>query len=142
MHSVEKKVTSVVKNLDEIIRNLEKEYEIKNIPILRVGDTIKIGFKILEGKTQRTQYYEGVIIGIKNFSIKKTILVRRIFQGFGMERIFVLNSPLITSIEIKRSASVRRAKLYYLRKLSGKATRLKNIPHNYKKMSELFSEKS
>ena len=116
------------KNLDEIIRNLEKEYEIKNIPILRVGDTVKIGFKILEGKTQRTQYYEGVIIGIKNFSIKKTILVRRIFQGFGMERIFVLNSPLITSIEIKRSASVRRAKLYYLRKLSGKATRLKNIP--------------
>lgn len=116
------------KNLDEIIRNLEKEYEIKNLPILRVGDTVKIGFKILEGKTQRTQYYEGVIIGIKNFSIKKTILVRRIFQGFGMERIFVLNSPLITSIEIKRSASVRRAKLYYLRKLSGKATRLKNIP--------------
>ena len=116
------------KNLDEIIRNLEKEYEIKNLPILRVGDTVKIGFKILEGKTQRTQYYEGVIIGIKNFSIKKTLLVRRIFQGFGMERIFVLNSPLITSIEIKRSASVRRAKLYYLRKLSGKATRLKNIP--------------
>ena len=113
------------KNLLENIRDFEKEYEKKVIPNIRVGDTARLGIKIVEGKTERIQFYEGVVIGVKNTSIKKTILVRRIFQGFGMERIFVLHSPLITSIEIKRSAKVRRAKLYYLRKLSGKAARLK-----------------
>ena len=113
------------KNLSNTILDLENEYKKTDIPHISVGDTVKVGIKIVEGKTQRVQYYEGVVIGIKNFSIKKTILVRRIFQGFGMERIFVLHSPLIDSIEVKRSAKVRRAKLYYLRKLSGKATRLK-----------------
>lgn len=110
----------------ELLQNLEQEYKKKNIPELAVGDTVKLGVKITEGKTERVQNYEGVIIGIKNFSIKKTIVVRRIFQGFGMERIFMIHSPLITKIEVKRSAKVRRAKLYYLRKLSGKATRLKS----------------
>lgn len=114
------------KNLLNSILDLEKEYEKKEIPNINVGDTVRVGLKIVEGKTERIQYYEGVVIGLKNSSIKKTILVRRIFQGFGMERIFAVHSPLITSIEIKRSAKVRRAKLYYLRKLSGKATRLKS----------------
>ena len=113
------------KNLTSSILQVEKEYEKTDLPHINVGDTVRVGIKIVEGKTERIQNYEGVVIGIKNFSIKKTILVRRIFQGFGMERIFVVHSPLITSIEIKRSAKVRRAKLYYLRKLSGKATRLK-----------------
>jgi large subunit ribosomal protein L19 len=112
-------------NLVNSILNLEKEYEKEDIPNISVGDTVRVGIKIVEGKTERTQYYEGVVIGIKNNSIKKTILVRRIFQGFGMERIFPIHSPLVESIEVKRSAKVRRAKLYYLRKLSGKATRLK-----------------
>jgi len=116
----------VKKNLLNSILDLEKEYEKKEIPNINVGDTVRVGLKIVEGKTERIQYYEGVVIGLKNSSIKKTILVRRIFQGFGMERIFAVHSPLITSIEIKRSAKVRRAKLYYLRKLSGKATRLKS----------------
>ena len=119
------KIFKVEKNLANSILNLENEYKKPDLPNVRVGDTVKVGLKIVEGKTERVQYYEGVVIGIKNFSIKKTILVRRIFQGFGMERIFFLHSPLIASIEVKRSAKVRRAKLYYLRKLSGKATRLK-----------------
>ena len=119
------KIFNVKKNLANSILNLENEYKKPDLPNVRVGDTVKVGLKIVEGKTERIQYYEGVVIGIKNFSIKKTILVRRIFQGFGMERIFILHSPLIASIEVKRSAKVRRAKLYYLRKLSGKATRLK-----------------
>ena len=113
------------KNLTSSILQVEKEYEKTDLPNISVGDTVRVGIKIVEGKTERIQNYEGVVIGTKNYSIKKTILVRRIFQGFGMERIFALHSPLITSIEIKRSAKVRRAKLYYLRKLSGKATRLK-----------------
>lgn len=119
------RILNVKKNLINSILDLEKEYEKKDIPSIHVGDTVRLGIRIVEGKTERVQYYEGVVIGIKNFSIKKTILVRRIFQGFGIERIFILHSPLITSIEVKRSAKVRRAKLYYLRKLSGKATRLK-----------------
>jgi large subunit ribosomal protein L19 len=112
-------------NKEELIQSIEQEYKKKEIPDLYVGDTVKLGIRITEGKTERIQNYEGVIIGIKNFSIKKTIVVRRIFQGFGMERVFMIHSPLITKIEVKRSAKVRRAKLYYLRKLSGKATRLK-----------------
>lgn len=114
-----------LKNSINSIAALEQEYIKKDIPNIQVGDTVRLGIKISEGKTERIQYYEGVVIGMKNFSIKKTILVRRIFQGFGMERVFLLHSPLITSIEVKSSAKVRRAKLYYLRKLSGKATRLK-----------------
>ena len=106
------------------LANLEAEQK-KDVPKISVGDTVRFGIRISEGKTERTQFYEGVVIRIKNFSINKTVLVRRIFQGFGMERIFLLHSPLITSIEVKRSAKVRRAKLYYLRNLSGKATRLK-----------------
>lgn len=117
-------MATIIKN-HELIPNLEQDYQKKDIPNLSVGDTVRLGIKITEGKTERVQNYEGVIIGIKNFSIKKTIVVRRIFQGFGMERIFMIHSPLITKIEVKRSAKVRRAKLYYLRKLSGKATRLK-----------------
>jgi len=81
--------------------------------------------KIIEGSKERIQFYEGTIIARKNSSINTTITVRKIFQGIGIERIFLLHSPKLTSINVLRSAKVRRSKLYYLRELKGKASRLK-----------------
>ena len=94
---------------------------------MKIGDTVKLGIKIEEGEKTRIQFYEGVTISKKNSGLNKTITVRRIMQGIGIERCFLIHSPKIESIEILRSSKVRRAKLYYLRKLYGKATRLKQI---------------
>ena len=80
--------------------------------------------KIIEGTKERVQFYEGTIIAKKNSSINTTITVRKVLQGIGIERIFLLHSPKIDSISVLRSAKVRRSKLYYLRKLKGKASRL------------------
>jgi large subunit ribosomal protein L19 len=109
----------------ELLQSVESAYTKTNNLNLRVGDMIKLGIKIDEGKNERVQYYEGLIIKEKNSGISKTITVRKIVQGIGTERVFPIHSPKIVSIERKRSSIVRRAKLYYLRKLSGKATRLK-----------------
>ena len=92
---------------------------------LKIGDNIKVGVKIVEGNKERVQFYEGTIIARKNSSINTTITVRKILQGVGIERIFLLHSPKIDSINILRSAKVRRSKLYYLRTLKGKASRLR-----------------
>jgi large subunit ribosomal protein L19 len=104
---------------------VESEYLKEDIPNVRVGDTVRLGVEIREGKKTRIQAYEGVVISQKNSGINKTITVRRVMQGIGVERCFLLHSPKIQTIEIKRSSKVRRSKLYYLRELSGKATRLK-----------------
>ena len=109
----------------ETIQNLEKTFLKKNIPVLKIGDNVKIGVKIIEGNRERVQFYEGTIIAKKNSSINTTITVRKILQGIGIERIFLIHSPKVDSIEVLRSSKVRRAKLYYLRKLKGKASRLK-----------------
>jgi large subunit ribosomal protein L19 len=111
--------------LNLLIKKVEENYLKSNFPKVEIGDTIRLGLKIKEGDKERIQYYEGVTISKKNFGINKTITVRRIMQGIGVERLFIINSPRIVSLEIKKSAKVRRAKLYYLRNLSGKATRLK-----------------
>ena len=86
---------------------------------------VKLGVQIKEGSKTRVQSYEGVVIAIKNSGLNKTITVRKIMQGIGIERCFLIHSPKLDSIEILSSAKVRRSKLYYLRNLSGKATRLK-----------------
>ena len=112
-------------NPDAIMKSVESEYLKSDLPNFAVGDTVKLSIEIKEGAKERIQYYEGVIIAIKNSGISKTITVRRVLQNIGVERIFLVNSPKIKDIEIKRSSKVRRAKLYYLRNLSGKATRLK-----------------
>ena len=112
-------------NIQQTINDVEKTFLKKNIPLLKIGDSVKVGVKIIEGNKERVQFYEGTIIASKNSSINKTITVRKTFQGIGIERIFLLNSPKIDSITILRSSKVRRAKLYYLRKLKGKASRLK-----------------
>jgi large subunit ribosomal protein L19 len=111
--------------LNLLIQSIEKKQLKTDLPNVQVGDTVRLGLKIKEGNKERTQYYEGVTIAKKNHGINKTITVRRIMQGIGIERLFLIHSPKIVSIEIKKSAKVKRAKLYYLRNLSGKATRLK-----------------
>jgi large subunit ribosomal protein L19 len=92
---------------------------------LQTGDIIRIGYLIPEGDKDRTQYYEGLIIAKQNRGLGQSFTLRRTVQGVGVEQVFVLNSPKIVSITRKQSSKVRRAKLYYLRSLSGKATRLK-----------------
>jgi len=102
-----------------------KEFKKKEIPTLRIGDNVKVGVKIIEGERERIQFYEGTIIAKKNSSINTTITVRKTLQGIGIERIFLIYSPKIDSITVLRSSKVRRSKLYYLRNLKGKASRLK-----------------
>lgn len=108
-----------------IIKNLENDFIKKDLPLIQIGDSVKIGVKIIEGNKERIQYYEGTIIAKKNTSINTTITVRKVLQGIGIERVFLIHSPKIDSITVLRSSKVRRAKLYYLRNLQGKATRLK-----------------
>lgn len=112
-------------NPTEIIKSVEASHTKKILPTLFVGDNIKLGVLIREGNKERTQFYEGVIIAQKNTRINKTITVRRVLQGIGIERIFLIHSPKLVSLEVTKSSRVRRSKLYYLRKLSGKASRLK-----------------
>ena len=112
-------------NNTALLNKVESEYLKEDLPNVRVGDTVRLGVEIREGKKTRIQAFEGVVISQKNSGINKTITVRRVMQGIGVERCFLLHSPKIKSIEIKRSSKVRRSKLYYLRELSGKATRLK-----------------
>jgi|TARA_B100001142_G_C14286879_1_gene637293 large subunit ribosomal protein L19 len=107
------------------IKSIETKFLKNNLPKLKIGDGIKIGVKIIEGNKERIQFYEGTIIAKKNTSINTNITVRKVLQGIGVERVFLLHSPKINSIEILRSSKIRRSKLYYLRNLSGKASRLK-----------------
>ena len=112
-------------NSQKIIQSVENSFLKKDLPILKIGDNIKVGVKIIEGNRERVQFYEGTIIAKKNSLINTTITVRKILQGIGVERIFLLHSPKVDSINVLRSSKVRRAKLYYLRNLRGKASRLK-----------------
>lgn len=112
-------------NIEKTIDSIENPFLKNNIPILKIGDNIKVGVKIIEGNKERVQLYEGTIIARKNSSINTTVTVRKTFQGIGIERIFLLHSPKIDSIQVLRSSKVCRSKLYYLRNLKGKASRLK-----------------
>jgi|SRR6476646_6024491 len=115
----------VALNQTELIKSVEAKYTKTMLPSLFVGDNVKLGVLIKEGNKERTQYYEGIIIAKKNTGLNKTITVRRVLQGIGIERIFLIHSPKLLSLEVTKSSRVRRSKLYYLRNLSGKASRLK-----------------
>jgi large subunit ribosomal protein L19 len=112
-------------NKSKYICDLQSRYLKTNLPLMNIGDGVKIGVKIIEGNKERIQHYEGTIIAKKNSSINTTITVRKVLQNIGIERIFLVHSPKIDSISILRSSKVRKSKLYYLRNLKGKATRLK-----------------
>ena len=108
-----------------LINTVEAKFIKKDLPIIQIGDSLKVGVKIIEGNKERVQFYEGTLIAKKNTSINTTIIVRKTVQGVGIERVFLIHSPKLASIEVLRSSKVRRAKLYFLRKLKGKASRLK-----------------
>ena len=108
-----------------LIREFENEQLKKELPEIYVGDTVKVGVKITEGNKERVQPYEGVVIAKRHGGINQTITVRRIFQGIGVERVFMLHSPQVASLKVERRGKVRRAKLFYLRDRVGKATRVK-----------------
>ena len=112
-------------NTQQTINNIEKNFLKTNLPLFKIGDSVKVGVKIIEGNKERVQFYEGTIIAKKNSSINTTITVRKVLQGIGIERVFLVHSPKVDSITVLRLAKVRRAKLYYLRNLKGKASRLK-----------------
>ena len=108
-----------------LIKDFEREQLKKQLPEIYVGDTVKVGVKITEGNKERVQPYEGVVIAKRHVGLNQTITVRRIFQGIGVERVFMLHSPQVASLKVERRGKVRIAKLFYLRDRVGKATRVK-----------------
>ena len=111
--------------MSEIIRSIEAKQLRTDIPAIAIGDTVKVMVKVVEGKTERLQAFEGVVIAKRNGGIRETFTVRRVSYGIGVERTFPLHSPRVDHIEVIRRGKVRRAKLYYLRSLQGKAAKIK-----------------
>ncbi len=108
-----------------IIQSLEKAQLREGIPSFRVGDTIRVHAKVVEGDKERIQVFEGVVIGRQGAGSREVIRVRKLSYGVGVERLFPLHSPMIDKIELAKEGKVRRAKLYFLRGLRGKAARIK-----------------
>ena len=112
-------------DMNPIVESLGKEYLNKELPQLNPGDTVRVSVRIVEGNKERTQAFEGTILKKRGSGIGKTITVRKIFQGVGVERVFPVYSPRVEKITVVRRGDVNRAKLYYLRERSGKATRIR-----------------
>lgn len=108
-----------------IIQALEQEQLRQDIPSFKPGDTVRVHVKVVEGTRERIQLFEGVVIGRSNGGIRETFTVRRVSYNVGVERTFPVHSPRLEKIEVVRKGIVRRAKLYYLRKLKGKAARIR-----------------
>ena len=113
--------------MPKLLDEIKTEQLKSDMPKFRSGDTLRVHFKIREGNKERIQVFEGVCIARHNDLVNSTITVRKISSGVGVERVFPLHSPLVEKIEVKKRGRVRRAKLYYLRKLRGKAARIKEI---------------
>ena len=111
--------------MNEIIRSIESAQLKTNIPAFNVGDTVRVQVKVVEGSRERLQAFEGVVIAKRNHGLRETFTVRRVSYGVGVERTFLLHSPRLDKITVLRRGKVRRAKLYYLRNLSGKAAKIK-----------------
>ena len=111
--------------MNPIIAELENKQKKEKLPLADPGDSVKVFVRIKEGNKERTQAFEGVVIKKQGCGFRKTITIRRVFQGIGVERVFPLHSPRIEDIKILRKGRVRRAKLYYLRERTGKAARIK-----------------
>ena len=111
--------------MSEIIRSIEQAQLRTDLPAFNVGDTLRVFVKVVEGSRERLQAFEGTVIAKRNGSSRETFPVRRVSYGIGVERTFPLHSPRVDHIEIIRRGKVRRAKLYYLRNLQGKAAKIK-----------------
>ena len=110
----------------EIIKNIEMTQLKSDIPEFKAGDTVRVHVKVVEGTRERIQVFEGVVIARKGGGLTETFTVRRVSYGVGVERVFPVHSPRIDKIEVMRRGRVRRAKLYYLRNLTGKAARIRD----------------
>lgn len=110
-----------------IIDQIEKENLKSTVPAFNVGDTVKVSFKVIEGTKERIQAFEGIVIAKKNSGIRETFTVRRLSYGIGVERTFPVHSPKVADVKVVRRGKVRRAKLYYLRDLTGKAAKVEEI---------------
>ncbi|MEG1923820.1 MAG: 50S ribosomal protein L19 [Clostridia bacterium] len=108
-----------------LINAIEQDSLRKEVPVFKVGDTVRVYFKVIEGNKERIQAYEGIVIARKHGGLRETFTVRRICQGVGVERAFPLHSPKIEKVDVVRNAKVARAKLYYLRERTGKAAKIK-----------------
>ena len=113
--------------MNQIIKNIEAAQLKAEVPSFSVGDTVKVFAKVKEGNRERTQVFEGVVLKRQNGGARETFTVRKISYGIGVERTFPVHNPNISSIEILRRNKIRRAKLYYMRDLKGKSSRLKEI---------------
>ena len=110
-----------------LVEAIEKEGMKESVPAFNVGDTVRVGFKVIEGTKERIQNFEGVVIAKKHGGIRESFTVRRLSCGGGVERTFPVHSPKIASITVVKRGKVRRAKLYYLRGLTGKAAKIQEI---------------
>ncbi|MGL6024113.1 MAG: 50S ribosomal protein L19 [Cetobacterium sp.] len=112
---------------EKLIQLVEQNYLRNDIPTFKAGDSINLYYKVKEGEKERIQLFEGVVIRVNGGGIGKTFTVRKVSNGIGIERIIPVNSPMIEKIEVVKIGKVRRSKLYYLRELSGKKARIKEI---------------
>ena len=122
----ERVVYTEVKSMN-IIDQIEKENLKSTVPAFNVGDTVKVSFKVIEGTKERIQAFEGIVIAKKNSGIRETFTVRRLSYGIGVERTFPVHSPKVADVKVVKRGKVRRAKLYYLRDLTGKAAKVEEI---------------
>lgn len=111
----------------DLIKTIEEQQKRPGAQAFRVGDTVKVYFKIIEGKTERVQVYEGLVLCMKNEGARRTFTVRKNSYGVGVERVFPINSPRIVKVEVVRPGKVRRAKLYYIRDKVGKKAKVKEL---------------
>ncbi len=111
----------------DIIKSIEAEQLKGDSENFRIGDTVKVHFKIVEGQTERIQVFEGLVIAINNSGVRKTFTVRKMSYGVGVERIFPVHSPRIDKIDVVRRGRIRRAKLYYIRQRVGKAAKVPEL---------------
>jgi len=109
----------------DLINNIESEYLKEDLPNFKSGDTVKVNVKVIEGNRERIQTFEGVIIAANGAGVNKTITVRKLSFGVGVERIFPVHAPIVDSIEVVRKGKVRRSKLYYLRDRVGRSAKIK-----------------
>jgi large subunit ribosomal protein L19 len=114
-----------------ILNAIEKPQMKQNIPSFRVGDTVKVHAKVVEGDKERIQIFEGVVIGRQGSGARESVRVRKLSYGVGVERLFPVHSPMVDKIELAKEGKVRRAKLYFLRELRGKAARIKEKERTY-----------
>lgn len=111
----------------DMIKAIEAEQIKDDRENFRIGDTVKVYFKIVEGKTERVQLYEGLVIALNNTGVARTVTVRKMSYGVGVERIFPIHSPRVEKFEVTRTGKIRRAKLYYIRDRVGKAAKVKEL---------------